>query len=70
MFVCALAYLLRHFVTPDCLKRAVSQRLLVDAAPRRTLPIQLYWHCWKLESDVLDALTAALTHAAAQSLVR
>jgi len=32
------------------------------------LPIQLYWHCWNLESEVLDALTAALTQAASASL--
>lgn len=46
----------------------MEQGLLIDVAPHCTLPIQLYWHCWNLESDVLDALTAALTHAAAQSL--
>ena len=48
----------------------MAQGLLVDVAPRCMLPIQLYWHCWNLESEVLDALTAALTKAAAQSLVR
>ena len=42
--------------------------LLVNLAPGCTLPIQLYWHCWNLESDVLDALTAALTRSAAQVL--
>ena len=43
--------------------------LLVNVAPDFTLPIQLYWHCWNLESEVLDALTAALRQAAAQSLL-
>lgn len=43
--------------------------LLVNVAPGYTLPIQLYWHCWNLESEVLDALTAALRQASAQSLV-
>ena len=28
------------------------------------LPIQLYWHCWNLESEVLDALSAALSGGA------
>ena len=43
---------------------------LVDLAPGHVLPIQLYWHCWNLESDVLDALSAALTTAAARPLHR
>jgi LysR family transcriptional regulator (chromosome initiation inhibitor) len=38
---------------------AAARRALVNVAPNRVLPIQLYWHCWNLESDVLDALTAA-----------
>jgi LysR family transcriptional regulator, chromosome initiation inhibitor len=29
----------------------------------------LYWHCWNLDSVVLDALTNALTGAASQALV-
>ena len=41
----------------------------VDMVPGQVLPIQLYWHCWNLESEVLDALTLALTDTAAQSLV-
>jgi LysR family transcriptional regulator (chromosome initiation inhibitor) len=44
-----------------------SQRL-VDIAPGQSLPVELYWHCWNLDSAVLDALTKALTTAAAQSL--
>jgi len=47
----------------------LDQGLLVNVAPAHTLPIQLYWHCWNLESEVLDALTAALKQSAAQSLV-
>ena len=42
---------------------------LVNMAPGQVLFIQLYWHCWNLESEVLDALTLALTETAAQSLV-
>ncbi|MGH8804089.1 MAG: ArgP/LysG family DNA-binding transcriptional regulator, partial [Polaromonas sp.] len=41
----------------------------VNLVPGQALPIQLYWHCWNLESEVLDALTAALKQSAALSLV-
>lgn len=41
---------------------------LVNIAPQLTLPIQLYWHCWNLASEVLDALSAALKQAAAHAL--
>jgi LysR family transcriptional regulator (chromosome initiation inhibitor) len=47
----------------------IDQGQLINVAPHYTLPIQLYWHCWNLESEVLDALTAALKLTAAQSLV-
>jgi LysR family transcriptional regulator (chromosome initiation inhibitor) len=47
----------------------IDQGQLINVAPHYTLPIQLYWHCWNLESEVLDALTAALKQSAAQSLV-
>ena len=46
-----------------------SQRL-VDIAPGHHLPVALYWHCWNLDSAVLDALTGALTDAAAVSLTQ
>jgi LysR family transcriptional regulator (chromosome initiation inhibitor) len=42
---------------------------LVNIAPNHSLPVELYWHCWNLDSVVLDALTNALTGAASQSLV-
>jgi LysR family transcriptional regulator (chromosome initiation inhibitor) len=41
---------------------------LVDVVPGKALPVALYWHCWNLDSVVLDGLTAALTAAAAMSL--
>jgi LysR family transcriptional regulator, chromosome initiation inhibitor len=57
-------------VVPRLLAQAlIDQSLLVNLAPHFTLPLQLYWHCWNLESEVLDALTAALTHSAALALV-
>jgi LysR family transcriptional regulator (chromosome initiation inhibitor) len=37
---------------------------LVNLAPKVTLPINLYWHCWNLDSVVIDRLTAALSSAA------
>jgi LysR family transcriptional regulator, chromosome initiation inhibitor len=43
---------------------------LVNIAPNHHLDVQLYWHCWNLESDVLDNLTSALAAAAAQHLHR
>jgi LysR family transcriptional regulator, chromosome initiation inhibitor len=42
---------------------------LLNIAPSHSLAVQLYWHCWNLESDVLDSLTAALTVAAKQQLL-
>ncbi|RZJ21795.1 MAG: LysR family transcriptional regulator ArgP [Haliea sp.] len=48
----------------------IEQGQLVNVAPGYTLPIQLYWHCWNLESEVLDALTDALTSAAASALAQ
>ena len=57
-------------VLPELLVRdKLADGSLVDMVPGQVLPIQLYWHCWNLESEVLDALTLALTDTAAQSLV-
>ena len=47
----------------------IDQGQLINLAPGCILPIQLYWHCWNLESEVLDALTTALTASAALALV-
>jgi LysR family transcriptional regulator (chromosome initiation inhibitor) len=41
---------------------------LVNVMPGRTLQVALYWHCWNLNSAVLDALTHALKSAAATEL--
>jgi LysR family transcriptional regulator (chromosome initiation inhibitor) len=46
----------------------LRQGRLVDIAPGHALPVDLYWHCWNLDSAVLDALTQALTSAATLSL--
>jgi LysR family transcriptional regulator (chromosome initiation inhibitor) len=50
-------------------RSALADGSMVDVAPGRALPIQLYWHCWNLESELLDALTAAVKGAAADALV-
>jgi LysR family transcriptional regulator (chromosome initiation inhibitor) len=56
-------------VVPELLARGLlAQGRLVNVAPGFSLPIQLYWHCWNLESEVLDQLSAALTRAAAADL--
>lgn len=56
-------------VVPEQLVREDLRRgTLVNVAPAHQLSIQLYWHCWNLQSDVLEALTSALTHAASEHL--
>lgn len=56
-------------VVPELLVRPLLQAgRLTNVAPATALPIQLYWHCWNLASDVLDQLTGALTAAAGATL--
>jgi len=56
-------------VVPEALVAGLlAQGTLVDIAPGVRLPVQLYWHCWNLESAVLDQLTTALGAEAAQVL--
>ena len=56
-------------VVPQLLAQGLlDQGLLVDIAPGQRQPVQLYWHCWNLESEVLESLTVALTAAAAAAL--
>src|ERR1035437_8929884 len=42
---------------------------LIELMPGRSLSVALYWHCWNLDSALLDALTKALKSAAATALV-
>ncbi len=57
-------------VLPELLVRElVTRGELVNLLPRHRLSVMLYWHCWNLSSDVLDALTAALTGAAKCNLL-
>lgn len=56
-------------VVPELLTRGLlAQGQLVNVAPRTSVPVQLYWHCWNLESALLDQLTTALTDAARDAL--
>ena len=56
-------------VLPELLVRpALAAGDIVDVSLGHTLPIQLYWHCWNLESEVLEALTQALIEASARDL--
>ena len=57
-------------VVPQLLAQPlIDEGLLLNIAPDHSLAVQLYWHCWNLESEVLDNLTAALTQAAHRELV-
>ena len=47
----------------------IADGSLIDLVPGRSLPIQLYWHCWNLESELLDTLSEALTSAASRALL-
>jgi hypothetical protein len=63
----------RYTESPLSLYRALTRNhlhrgRLVNIAPGHALLVELSWHCWNLDSAVLDALTAALTGAAAESL--
>ena len=56
-------------ILPELLVRELIEKGdIVNIAPSHALPVQLYWHCWNLESDVLDALSAALMRAASATL--
>jgi LysR family transcriptional regulator (chromosome initiation inhibitor) len=56
-------------VVPELLVlEALATGELVDLLPGRSLPVQLYWHCWNLASEVLDALTKAIVDAASRVL--
>ncbi|MBA4255627.1 MAG: ArgP/LysG family DNA-binding transcriptional regulator [Polaromonas sp.] len=41
---------------------------LTNVVPQHRLPVALYWHCWNLQSDVLDGLSQALRVSAASAL--
>ncbi|KQT12255.1 LysR family transcriptional regulator ArgP [Ramlibacter sp. Leaf400] len=48
----------------------LEQGQLVNVLPAHAPAIQLYWHCWNLESEVLDTLTKALQATAGRALTQ
>jgi LysR family transcriptional regulator (chromosome initiation inhibitor) len=42
---------------------------LIHLAPSHRADVALYWHCWKMGSEVLDALCTVLREAGARSLL-
>lgn len=46
----------------------LEQGALVNVCPAVALPVQLYWHCWNLDSAVIDRLTQALSAGAVAAL--
>ena len=56
-------------VLPELLVRpALQAGALVDVAPGHALAIDLFWHCWNLESRVLSRVSLALLETARQLL--
>ena len=56
-------------VVPEQLVRPLlNDGCLINLCPSVSLPVDLYWHCWNLDSAVLNALTQAIVGAAAESL--
>jgi LysR family transcriptional regulator, chromosome initiation inhibitor len=56
-------------VVPQLLVQgALEQGQLVNLTPDFALPVNLYWHCWNLNSALIDQLTLALAKAAKNTL--
>jgi LysR family transcriptional regulator (chromosome initiation inhibitor) len=56
-------------VVPQILVQSqLDSGALVNLAPAFSLPVSLYWHCWNLDSEVIDRLTQALSLAAQKAL--
>ena len=56
-------------VVPELLVRPLlASGQLVNLAAEATLHVNLYWHCWNLDSAVLNSLSGAVIKAAEQSL--
>ena len=56
-------------VVPEMLVRPlIESGRLVNLAPDAALPVNLYWHCWNLDSPLLDELTRAIQSAAERHL--
>lgn len=56
-------------VVPELLVRPMLEGgQLINLAPAAALQVSLYWHCWNLDSAVLNSLTAAVIAEAGRSL--
>ncbi|GAB2486204.1 HTH-type transcriptional regulator ArgP [Comamonas humi] len=56
-------------VVPELLARpGLTDGSLVNVAPGQVLAVDLYWHCWNLQSGLLEALTEAMLRTARASL--
>ena len=56
-------------VVPEQLVRPLlNDGHLINLCPSGSLPVNLYWHCWNLDSAVLNALTQSIVGAAAETL--
>lgn len=49
-------------------REALESGTLTEIVPGTRLDVPLYWHCWRLDSPVLKALSAAVRKAAADTL--
>ncbi len=56
-------------VVPELLARPyLADGRLVNVAEAQVLRVDLFWHCWNLQSALLSALSDAMVHSAKGSL--
>ncbi|MBI2726246.1 MAG: LysR family transcriptional regulator ArgP [Polaromonas sp.] len=56
-------------VVPELLVRGLlEQRSLINISPTNSVQVELFWHCWNLDSAILHGLTKALVENAGKSL--
>jgi LysR family transcriptional regulator (chromosome initiation inhibitor) len=55
-------------IEDDVAQPELAAGRLVEVAPGKYIDVPLYWQHWKLQSAILDALTAAVLRAAAKGL--
>lgn len=68
-FVNAIAGGWGYGTLPEPQSRAhLAAGTLVDLAPAQALPVTLFWHCWNLNSALLDGLSRALVKGGAAML--
>lgn len=51
-------------------KTPLAEGRLIDLAPGGALPVRLFWHCWNLDSPLLEMLTQALLASARTELIQ